>query len=320
MFINNIKQKYYDNLLERLVNTENLDQVKSTLQDLADSNNQHYQSIALKYLFILLEKDKFKKIFNQNIIWVNSFDIGDTDYLNNFINFILSKNNIISDPPNTYAFYLNQVAKKINKNNLNFKDIVDFTYLYQYLISKNEDTIKIINSSGAFFETELKRYFTHFNFTRAYFYIVRNPLNIFALRKNKNPNVETSEHFYGLLSSDTDYIKKFHFNDNIIEENTQNWSTNVTSWANPNATSTFRGFILKYEDLASDPKQILAEVIGHLVQASFKIELNYEHIEEFISQHSLDKDEVDTSDVSNKELKLLRRDLGDISKKFGYVI
>lgn len=320
MFINNIKQKYYNNLLDKLIRAEDLGQVKIKLRELADSDNHNYQSIALKYLFILLEKDKFKKIFDQNIIWINSFNISDTDYLNKFINFILNKNKIISELPNSYAFYLNQAVKKINKNYLSFSEIVDFAYLYQYLISKNMDGLKIINSSGAFFETNLKRYFTHFNFTKAYFYVVRNPLNIFALRKYENPKADANEHFYGLLSSDTDYIKKYNFNDNTIEENTQNWSTNVSSWANPNVTSTFRGFIIKYENLLEDPKQILAEVIGHLVQSGLKIALNYEHIDEFLSKNLLDKNEVDFSNISNKELKLLRRDLGNISQKFGYEI
>ena len=122
------------------------------------------------------------------------------------------------------------------------------------------------------------------------------------------------------MSADTNYIKTHTFDNNTIEENTQNWPINVSSWAGPNVTSTFRGFVIKYEDLTSNPKQIFAEVVGHLVQSGLKINLNYQDIDDFIRDNPFENKSFDNVEVSNKELKLLRRDLGDISKKFGYEI
>ena len=66
-----------------------------------------------------------------------------------------------------------------------------------------------------------------------------------------NHDGDVSENFYGLLSGDTNYIKTHSLDNNTIEENTQNWPINVSSWAGPNVTSTFRGFVIKYEDLTS---------------------------------------------------------------------
>lgn len=319
MLINNIKLKYYDNLLDKLINASDFEQIKLTLESLSNSENSSYHQIVLKYLYSLLDKDKFKQIFNKNLIWINSFNEEDAAYLNNFIFHILTKNQISCNTPNSYAFYLSQVINQSNSTTINFQNIVEFSYFYQYLISRSSADFKILNSSGAFFETSLKRYFTHYNFTKAYFYVVRNPLSIFKERKSKNVEADASKIFHGLLSSDTSYIKKYDLNNHTIEENTQNWSINVSSWASPNVTSTFRGFVLRYEDILTDPRQILAEVIGHLVQSGLKIHLNYQDIDNFINDNPLENKSYDQVDVSNKELKLLRRDLGDVSKKFGYV-
>ena len=57
-----------------------------------------------------------------------------------------------------------------------------------------------------------------------------------------------------------------------------------------------------------------------MVQSGLKINLNYQDIDDFIRDNPLENKSFDNVEVSNKELKLLRRDLGDISKKFGYEI
>jgi len=320
MLIKNIKLKYYDNLLDKLIQSGDIQGIKEALENIVRSDFSSYQNIILKYIYVLLEKDKFKELFNQNLVWINTFNKPDSDYLSKFIFYIINKNQISCASPNSYAFYLNNLLKKIKKTNLSFQETVDFAYLYQFLITRHSNEIKIINSSGAFFETNQKRYFTHYNFTKAFFYVVRNPLSIFKERKITNNDGDISKSFFGLLSADTNYIKTHSIDHNTIEENTQNWLVNVSSWAGPNVTSTFRGFVIRYEDLISDPRQTFAEVVGHLVQSGLKINLNYQDIDDFIRDTPFEKKSFDDVEVSNKELKLLRRDLGDISKKFGYEI
>ena len=320
MLIKNIKHKYYDNLLDKLLQAGDVQGIKEVLENIVKSDFSSYQNIILKYIYVLLEKDKFKEIFKQNLLWINTFNKPDSDYLSKFIFYIINKNKISCTLPNSYAFFLNDLLKQIKKNNLSFQETVDFAYFYQFLITRHSNEIKIINSSGAFFETAQKRYFTHYNFTKAFFYVVRNPLSIFKERKMTNRDGDVSENFFGLLSADTNFIKTHSFDNNTIEENTQNWPINVSSWAGPNVTSTFRGFVIKYEDLTSNPKQIFAEVVGHLVQSGLKINLNYQDIDDFIRDNPLENKSFDNVEVSNKELKLLRRDLGDISKRFGYEI
>ena len=65
--------------------------------------------------------------------------------------------------------------------------MIDKKYLFQFLLSKKDQQYKIINTSSAFFETNLKRYFTHYFFTKCFIYIVRNPIEIFRNRKKFNP-------------------------------------------------------------------------------------------------------------------------------------
>ena len=58
-----------------------------------------------------------------------------------------------------------------------------------------------------------------------------------------------------------------------IENTTKDWSTNVLSWTNLNVINTFRGQIIKFEELINNPEQILAESISHLVQSGSILKL-----------------------------------------------
>ena len=68
------------------------------------------------------------------------------------------------------------------------------------------------------FLRQLKKDILHYNFTKAFFYLVRNPLSIFKERKMSNHDGDVSENFFGLLSADTNYIKTHTFDNNTIEE------------------------------------------------------------------------------------------------------
>ncbi len=175
-----------------------------------------------------------------------------------------------------------------------------------------------MNSSGAFFETFDKRYFTHYFLSLCYIYIVNSPLTIYKKRKQKNPEAESYENSFGLTQSDTDYIHTHTYQFKTIEENKHNWATNVSSWTNHNVISTFKGYILNYEDLIKDPKQILSEITAHLIQSGMQIKLNYSHIEEFLELNPPKNETYSNIDVSNKELKILNRDNSDVGKKYGY--
>ena len=105
MLIKNIKLKYYDNLLDKLLQAGDVQGIKEALENIVKSDFSSYQNIILKYIYVLLEKDKFKEIFKQNLLWINTFNKPDSDYLNIFIFYIINKNKISFTLPNSYAFF-----------------------------------------------------------------------------------------------------------------------------------------------------------------------------------------------------------------------
>ena len=105
MLIKNIKHKYYDNLLDKLLQAGDVQGIKEVLENIVKSDFSSYQNIILKYIYVLLEKDKFKEIFKQNLLWINTFNKPDSDYLSKFIFYIINKNKISCTLPNSYAFF-----------------------------------------------------------------------------------------------------------------------------------------------------------------------------------------------------------------------
>tara|TARA_B100001057_G_scaffold439433_1_gene472616 strand:- start:171 stop:536 length:366 start_codon:yes stop_codon:yes gene_type:complete len=107
-----------------------------------------------------------------------------------------------------------------------------------------------------------------------------------------------------------------------VENTTKDWSTNVNSWTNQNVVSTFRGFILKYEDIIANPLQKLAEVAAHLNQSGLNLNIDYSIIETFITDNSseFNHDLNNSFSISNQEKKKILRDLGTTLEKFNYQI
>lgn len=315
MILNKIKFNYYDNLLEKFIQNNQSAEIKEILLKLIKSNNTSYLNLIHKYLYILTEKEKFHKVFDKKLVWVNSFDIADCNYINTFISYVYQQHHLNISSPKNYYEYLNEIIAKFNLGSIHFSNLVDSSYLYQYLIGQLYQNDILVNSSSAFFESNLKRYFTHHSFTKFFIYVVKNPTKIYLKRKNQN--LENPMH--GFLSSHTDYLVRHKVQENLtIEENIQNWSTNVSSWTNSNVLSTFRGYILKIEDLYNNPREILAEIIGNMIQAGVQVNLDYELIDHFLKEHPLPIEENQFNTLSNKELKLFKRDLHDVAKKNNY--
>ena len=318
MFIDKIKYKYIDNLFKKYFEQNNVKEIGKLLHGLSHEDIKKFSGVVSTNLNMIVNKEIYSSIFSKNLIWVNSFEKNDYDYISKFLNYILRQNNIKHSEPKNYHDYLLELVEEYKIDNIDFKDLVDNSYLYQFLLSKKDQQYKIINTSSAFFETNLKRYFTHYFFTKCFIYIVRNPIEIFRNRKKFNPNKSNIENMYGLSKAQDDYIVRYNSsNELFVEENIQDWTTNVSSWSNGNVCSTFRGYILRYEDLLNDPEQMLSEVIGHLSQAGLNIELNYRLIKSFLDENPLLKEDKNIT-VSNNEIKILRRDNLDTAQKFKY--
>ena len=95
------------------------------------------------------------------------------------------------------------------------------------------------------------------------------------------------------------------------------WSTNVSSWTNENVVNTFRGLVIKYEDLINDTYDNLAGIIFHLNEAGLNIKLDYQKIQYFIDNNK-PLNQTHETEISSSSKKRLSRVLLKEAKKLGY--
>ena len=319
MFLNKIKDKYYDNLLNSYIESGEINEIKNILKKKFLTDNSSDLNILNNYLIKFLSEQKFEKLFNKNLIWVNSFESKSCNYINTFLTNILKENNIIFNEPTKFVDELYDFIKIRNINKIDFEDLCNFSYLYQYFMSEKYKDLKILNSSASFFETSNKLYFTHYFLTKCFIYIVKNPYEIFKRNKTYNSSDKKINHMEGLTAGvNNDIQHKYADNSYVVSENKQNWSTNVSSWTNPNVISTFRGFIIKEEELIEDPLQKLSELVSHLIQSGINLKLDYLYLQNYIEHNQIEKEIIPKADLSKKELKILNRDIGNVADKLNY--
>ena len=319
MFLNKIKDKYHHNLLSSFIEKGDLNEIRNIIKKNYIQDDKSDLKILNDYLLKFLSEQKFEKLFNKNLIWVNSFEQDTCKYINKFIIDLLSHNKVSFIEPSKYVDELYELIKKRNIYKVDFQDLCNMSYVYQYLLSEKNEDFRILNSSASFFETVNKTYFTHYFLTRSFIYITKNPYEIFKRNKLQNLSDNKINHMQELISSETNDIQHKYDDDRyLVSENRQSWSTNVSSWTNPNVISTFRGFILREEDLVSDPLQKLSELTSHLIQSGLDLDLDYSYLQNYISQNPLKKDILENVTFSNKELKILDRDIGKMAEKLRY--
>ena len=319
MFLNKIKDKYYYNLLNTYIEKGDVSEIKSLLKKIFISNTNSDLNILNNYIIKFLSEQKYEKLFNKNLVWVNSFEDSSCKYINKFLVNILSHNDISFVDPSKYVDELYDFIKTRNIYKVDFEDMCNMNYVYQYFLSEKKEDIKILNSSASFFETINNIYFTHYFLTRSYIYIIKNPYEIFQRNKLNNISDTKINHMQELIGGEINDIHHKYENDYYsVSENRQNWSTNVSSWTNPNVISTFRGFILREEDLLSDPLQKLSEITSHLIQSGIDLKLDYQYLQNYISENPIKIDLLENFNFSKKELKILDRDIGEVADKFDY--
>ena len=147
--------------------------------------------------------------------------------------------------------------------------------------------------------------------------MIRNPLNIFQDLCNQGISKDEALNYLLHLDGRNLFYKNGEFQ---IEENTQSWEINVNSWTNENVMNTFNGLLLKYESLNDDSIQVFAELIAHLNMSGLNIKLDYQKIQEFISDQKepLTFTSMKNVEISNQTKKILSRQIEDIAKKFQY--
>ena len=324
MFIKNIQLKYHDNLIKKYVDISEFNEIKKIFTKLFDKDKNQLSTLLKSNLFKMLEDEKSSNLFSQNLIWIKSYNLKDTEIINSFLNFYFDNVKFEYFGPKSYADYTLALLDQLKiESDLTFDELKNFSYVYQYFISQlHKDKYVILNSDLVFFESELKRYFTHYYLSKCYFYVVKNPRLVFDDIKSANAGLDSQIALNLLLNRDGKNTFTYNKNKTHFFENCkQGWDINVSSWTNANVLSTFRGIAFKFEDIVNNPKEIFIDIIGHLIQHGVKIKLNYQVINDFIELNA-DKIKVNIEPeaLSNKELKLFKRDLTNIPNSFKYLI
>ena len=94
-----------------------------------------------------------------------------------------------------------------------------------------------------------------------------------------------------------------------VYENRANINTNIKSWTDPNVKNTYKGKTITYQRIIDEPEDVILEIIYHLKQYGFDIEINPADIQDFISKYSI-KNDLDY-ELSNKEKKFLNKNLDE---------
>lgn len=304
-FLNNIKFNYHVKLLEDYLSNDNA-KAYSALKDIFNNEPSTFIKLFLFFENKYLQNQQFGNFYDSRLIWINSFDFQDTLFLNQFLNYYLSRTNNNFENIN-YSLILNKIIneKKINdfQDEIKFDHFVRYSNLFQNLILFYFNNKNIfLNSRAAFFESTGGKYFTYPNLTQSYIFIVRNPYALY----NRYKINHSSNQF--ALNEIFNFNQELVSEDNSrIYENRQSWNTHTKSWIDPNVKSTFNGKIIKFEDLAKDPEDILIQVLYHLKESGMNLDLNFDLVREFLNTSSLQEEKNDP--ISNQEKKSLIRDI-----------
>ncbi len=272
---------------------------------------------------------KYKNFYSsKKFVWINSYDNEDTLYLRDFLNFYFKSQKKYSYHSGNYNnLFLDLLGKtQISKipNNIKFEDLAQNSNIYQTLLLNYYDkNFSFLSNSSAFFETtsEPKKYLINNNSSLCYFLIIRSPEDLY--KKYKNNLSSSNAALNELFNYDNKFIQTntiANLNEYSFNENRQNWNIFSRSWIDPNVESSYRGKILKYEDLVQKPEESLISSLFHLKQHGADIEINYNLVDEFIKNTNPTLSQTDIA-ISNQERKSLKRDLDSkVVDYFEYII
>ena len=319
MLFQKIKQRYKQNLLESYIKNNDLVSIKQTLKsNFLDSKKIDVQNL-MNYLAFFTSQQKYEDIFLKNLIWINGFEKEDYQYLSNFINEYFFAQEINFNKSKEYYLFLEEIADHYSFNKIDFLEMSANNYVFQFFISENDpNKLKIINTSNVFFETDQKLYFTHYYLTKSFVYVTRNPYSLLKKYKSRNLGDNSVNHLQGLLIGENS--KKYYSKqERLIEENIQSWSVNNHSWSNINVINTFRGLVIKYENLESNTFDTLTQVVSHLIQSGINLKLDYSFIENYIEKYPFPIHNYENTEISKQEKKLLDRDNLKVMQELSYI-
>ena len=141
MLLKKIKTNYLDKLLSDLVNQNEFLKIHHELDKLKNEDNELYFLFQNRILNTYLNNDVGQSFFQNKIIWLNSFDLDDTKIIENFLSFYLKVKLNVNLNGDLYLNEFQRLPKKLIEKNINFNDLVENSYIYQYAGHGNIDGI-----------------------------------------------------------------------------------------------------------------------------------------------------------------------------------
>lgn len=319
--ISKIKKNYNFKIIKSMIESNDFDGLQKMLNDQDQKDKGDYLELIHTLLNQSIQNLECSDFFKPRALMINSFDIKDTKIVADFLKFYLDDFNIAS--------YEHDYPKKIIELSQiypfgldgSFEKFIYSNYAMQFILShQSKNQLEIVRNSFAFFDYQSTIYFTHQAFTKLFFYITKSPITTFLRYKNyfNNDSHQAFNYFFNLDKKN--HLTKTDGDNNF--EYKQSWEINLSSWANSNTIATFRGVILKIEDILKDETQFFSDIIAHLITNGVQISLDYKKIQNFIeadtfkdfikSQEKLES----SSEISNKDLKFLKKNLTGAFKDF----
>jgi len=316
-FLQNIKFNYYKNQLEDLYKLSKHEQLFKILDELRTKDKNLYQHFSAKYLNLLLKNIENGNLLNNKIYWINSFDLEDTIYLQNFIKSYFST---IYKEQFHIKYFNDQIFNLLNDiavdRKLDFNNFLNLNYLVQYDSLNRNEGINFMINNFAFYEAESAYLFTHPKLTLGYSLLIKNPIMIYQSFKEKS---EAQESMNSLLNLDNRHLQ-ISKNETSIEVNRQGWPVFNQSWMNENTRNTFNGNLIKLEELSANLEDQLTQIIFHMQQCGIEIDIDYSFIKEYSANNLYKLDIPENNKFSNKELKLLRSSVAELNTDLQYSI
>lgn len=308
--LNKIKLNYNLKLFQDYIKDQKFEEAFSLIQDVKKKNE-------INFFLLLRNSQKIlnnlpSDFYNKKIVWTISYDLLDLSYINNFLDYYLSKNLNLSFSLENFAISLNKyftnLDPKSQDKNIQFDDFITQSNFFQNLLlfDINKDYL-FLNSCSSFFETSEKNFFIYPNITYCYFYIINRPEDLLLRYKNKYNSSEAS---YDELFNYNDKQFLSHHQENQIfkvYENRKNININVQSWTNENVINTYKGKIISYKRLLNDTEEVLLEILYHLKQYGMSLEINIDDVKQYISNNELNNK--NDGVLSNKDLKFLNKNI-----------
>lgn len=313
-FLSNIKFQYNLKILQDFLSTGDLNNFFKNLEKHRANKKLYIQLLFNLGLDAIKSTDE--KFFSSKISWINSFFEEDTLYLANFLSFYFQKNNKNQSIPTYEQDILDQLLSFQDIKEINFNDFVNYSYLYQYLILKKDNsTNKFLKNTLPYFSTPNQLNFSNINLTGSFFYVIEQPYKVYQKIKNEvNGDQDLAKVLF--LNLDNQPIKK-KINNAEIELNKKGWHTHVDSWASPTVLNVHKGKVILKQDLISNTFDTLGSVILHLIQSGINAELKYDTIQKFIEDNPISPENI-FIEISQKEKKFIDQYIENIISSYNF--